>query len=84
MFYLLYYTETMDKKNRYCFNWFTIYVINQNWNVKGLKSKPFKHFFQRPTLFPSNTKLSYMSYVVYCNNRTILTQHNICIGALGQ
>jgi len=44
MFYLLYYTESMDEKKRVCFNLLTIYVINQNWNIKGLKSKPFKHF----------------------------------------
>ena len=24
----------------------TVYVINQNWNKKGLKSKPFKHFLE--------------------------------------
>jgi len=30
MFHLLYYTEYMDEKNRFCFNLLTSYVINQN------------------------------------------------------
>ena len=37
-------SESMDQNNSYCFNVSTIYSINTQ--IKGLKSKPFKHFFR--------------------------------------
>ena len=42
MFYLLYYTKSMDKK-QLCLITSTNYFINQQMlNINGLKSKPFK------------------------------------------
>ena len=37
-------SEAMDQNNSNCFNVSTIYSINTH--IKGLKSKPFKHFFR--------------------------------------
>ena len=40
MFYLLYFTESMDEKNSYCLITSTNYFINQQMlNIKGLKKK---------------------------------------------
>ena len=61
------YNESMDEMISYCLNTLTIYFIYQHiCNIKGLKSKPIKHFYQQ-YLFRIK-KLSYLSYSVYCNN----------------
>ena len=64
MFYLLYYTESMNIKKSYCFNTSTNYFINQHMlNIKGLKSLPFKNNFNRPIL-----RIKKLSHDVWCNN----------------
>ena len=52
-------SESMDQNNSYCFNVSTIYYINTQ--IKGLKSKPFKHFFRDQKLL----SLFFLFFFIY-------------------
>ena len=47
----------------------------QMWNIKSLKSKPFKHLSRNQQYVSQIKKLSYLLYDMYCNNLPMSTQH---------